>query len=72
MSNTTLSKEYELGVRHCGLSVHDLEEIVIFGFKSAFLPLKRKAELLRAAISSMRPLTAPWHEREDPTHEANI
>jgi adenosine deaminase len=72
MSNTDLCKEYALGMQHCGLSVHDLEEIVIFGFKSAFLPLKRKAELLRRAIKAMRQVTAPYHEQEDTTHEANI
>jgi adenosine deaminase len=72
MSNTDLCREYVLGTQHCGLTLHDLEEIVIFGFKSAFLPLKRKAELLRAATQEMRRLTRPWHEQEDPTHEANI
>jgi adenosine deaminase len=72
MSNTDLCKEYALGMRHCGLTVHDLEEIVIFGFKSAFLPLKRKAELLRQAIQSLRQITAPYHLQEDTSHEANI
>jgi adenosine deaminase len=72
MSNTDLTTEYLRGMRHCGLSLHDLEEIVIFGFKSAFLPLKRKAELLRQAIHELRALTAPYHVQEDPTHEANI
>jgi adenosine deaminase len=72
MSNTDLCKEYALGVRHCGLTVHDLEEIVIFGFKSAFLPLKRKSELLRHAIRDMRAVTAPYHGQEDASHEANI
>jgi adenosine deaminase len=72
MSNTNLSKEFALGVRACGLTVHDLEEIIIFGFKSAFLPLKRKSELLRQAIRELRAVTAPYHGQEDPSHEANI
>jgi adenosine deaminase len=72
MSDTNLCKEYALGIRHCGLTLHDVEEIVIFGFKSAFLPLKRKSELLRAAIKEMRQLTASYHEPEEPIHEANI
>jgi adenosine deaminase len=72
MSNTDLCKEYGLGMRHCGLTVHDLEEIVIFGFKSAFLPPKRKAELLRQAIKEMRQITAPYHVQEDASHETNI
>ena len=72
MSNTNLCKEFALGVRACGLTVHDLEEIIIFGFKSAFLPLKRKSELLRQAIRELRAVTAPYHGQEDPRHEANI
>jgi len=72
MSNTDLCKEYGLGVRNCGLTLADLEEIVIFGFKSAFLPLKAKSELLRRAIHEMRQLTAPYHDHEDPHHETNI
>lgn len=72
MSNTDLCKEYALGVRSCGLTLHDLEEIVIFGFKSAFLPLKAKSELLRRAFDEMRQLTAPYHDYEDPRHETNI
>jgi adenosine deaminase len=72
MSNTTLSKEFGLGVRYCGLTVHDIEEIVIFGFKSAFLPLKLKSDLLRHAIKELRQLTAPYHTQEDEIHEANI
>ena len=72
MSDTTLSKELGLGMRHCGLTVHDIEEILIFGFKSAFLPLKRKAELLHQVIKEMRQLTQPYHTQEDGIHEANI
>jgi adenosine deaminase len=72
MSNTDLCKEYALGMEHCGLTLHDLEEIVIFGFKSAFLPLKNKAELLREAIRELRHLTAPFHEQEPGIHETNI
>ena len=72
MSATDLTNEYALGIHHCGLTLHDLEEIIIFGFKSAFLPLKRKSELLRAAIKDIRQLTAPYHEPEEPIHEANI
>jgi adenosine deaminase len=72
MSNTNLTKEFLLGVEHCGLTVHDIEEIIIFGFKSAFLPLKRKAELLRQAIKELRHWTGPYHTPEDEIHEANI
>jgi adenosine deaminase len=72
MSNTDLCKEYALGTEHCGLTLHDLEEIIIFGFKSAFLPLKAKSALLRQAIQELRQITAPYHAQEDATHETNI
>ncbi|MFQ5600616.1 MAG: adenosine deaminase [Candidatus Krumholzibacteriia bacterium] len=71
MSNTSVTREFLLGVEHCGLTVHDIEDIVIFGFKSAFLPLKRKAELLRHVINEIRRLTESYHPRGD-EHEANI
>jgi adenosine deaminase len=69
--HTSLTREFMLGVRHCGLSVHDIEDIVIYGFKSAFLPLKSKKELLRDAYKELRRLTVPYHPSGD-EHEANI
>jgi adenosine deaminase len=72
MSNTNLCKEYAIGMQACGLTVHDLEEIIIFGFKSAFLPLREKADLLRRVFKEMRTLTAPYHDQDDTSHEANI
>jgi adenosine deaminase len=72
MSDTTLTQELRLGVQYCGLSLHDIEEILIYGFKSAFLPLKRKAALLRGAIQEIRALTAAYHSRDDDAHAANI
>ena len=72
MSDTNLTQEIRLGIQHCGLSLHDVEEILIYGFKSAFLPLKRKAALLRSAIHEIEALTSAYHSRDDDSHAANI
>ncbi|HZL85722.1 MAG TPA: adenosine deaminase [Candidatus Krumholzibacteria bacterium] len=71
MSNTTLTNEFMLAIEHCGLTLHDIEDTILYGFKSAFLPLKRKKELLGKVYREIRALTAPYHPRGD-EHEANI
>ena len=71
MSNTSLVREFMLASEHCGLTLHDIEDIILYGFKSAFLPLKRKKELLGTVYRQIRTLTAPYHPRGD-EHEANI
>ncbi len=53
MSNTTMSRELWLAVKTYGLTALDLRNIIINGFKSAFLPLGEKVEMLRSAIVEM-------------------
>jgi len=38
MSNTTVTNELALAVKHLGLDRHDLKSIVIYGFKRSFYP----------------------------------
>ncbi|MCA9540003.1 MAG: adenosine deaminase family protein [Myxococcales bacterium] len=38
VSNTTVTKELMLAVKHLGLDAHDLKSIVIYGFKRSFMP----------------------------------
>jgi len=47
ISNTTLTKEYEIAVKKFGFTGDELKYLIINGFKSAFLPLKEKVSLLR-------------------------
>jgi adenosine deaminase len=47
ISNTTLTKEYEIAVKKFGFTAEELKYLVINGFKSAFLPLKEKVSLLK-------------------------
>lgn len=46
MSDTTLSKEMEIAVRHYGLTVRDLEKITVNAMKSAFLHHEEKIRII--------------------------
>lgn len=50
MSDTTVSRELHLCHRHYGWSLHTIKEIIIAGWKSAFMPYREKADMV-AAIS---------------------
>ena len=53
MSNTTMCRELWLAAKTYRLSRTDLRNILINGFKSAFLPMAEKVEMLRGAIREM-------------------
>lgn len=38
VSNTTVTNEIMLAVKHLGLDLHDLKSIIIYGFKRSFMP----------------------------------
>jgi adenosine deaminase len=46
MSDTTVSGELHLCHKHYGWSLDTIKEIIIAGFKSAFMPYREKADLL--------------------------
>src|SRR5690606_27847990 len=46
ITDTTVSKELWLCHKHYGWSLDTIKEILIAGFKSAFLPYREKADLL--------------------------
>src|SRR3984885_10615926 len=46
MSDTTVSKELYLCHQHYGWSLHTIKDIIIDGFKSAFMPYREKADLV--------------------------
>src|SRR5215813_9592775 len=46
MSDTSVTKEFYLCHQHYGWSLQTIKEIIISGFKSAFMPYREKAELL--------------------------
>ena len=45
VSGITLSHEYETAVEHCGLTVDDLEHVIMNGVEAAFLPDDQKKAL---------------------------
>jgi len=49
ITDTTLTKELLLAHRELGFSLDDLCTVLVQGFKSAFLPFREKADLLRKA-----------------------
>ncbi len=46
MSNTTLSKEFEIAVDNYGLTLRDLEKITINAMKSAFIHHNEKLKII--------------------------
>ena len=53
ISNTTLSKEYHLAINTFDLSMHDVRNIIINGFKSAFLPHKKRQIMIKKVIDEL-------------------
>jgi adenosine deaminase len=59
VTDTTVSKELLLCHQHFGFDLDDIKEIVISGFKSAFLPYREKADLLRAITKELDAIQLP-------------
>lgn len=59
ISDTTATRELERAVETFGLDVGDVHEIVLNGFKSAFLPHARKVALVRQVVAELEELGLP-------------
>ena len=46
ISNTTITKELQLAAKYAEWNLADLKNVIVAGFKSAFLPMREKAILL--------------------------
>jgi len=53
ISNTTLTDEFMLAIQQFKLDYTEIKNIIINGFKSAFLPYREKVELLNSALTEM-------------------
>lgn len=53
ISNTTVTDEYLLAAQTFNLAPNDLANIIINGFKSAFLPHNKKARLLKSVMAEL-------------------
>ncbi len=54
VTDTTVSKELHLIHRTFGLSLADLKELIVDGWKSTFLPYREKADLLRKVARELQ------------------
>ncbi len=62
MSDTTVSKELYLCHKHYGWSLQTIKEIIISGFKSAFMPYREKADLLAEVSRELSTFADPRGE----------
>jgi adenosine deaminase len=62
MSDTTVTKELQLCHRHYGWSLATIKEIIIAGFKSAFMPYREKADLLKEISRELSTYADPLGE----------
>ncbi len=59
ITDTTVSKELLLCHKHYGWSLDQIKEIVIAGFKSAFMPHREKVDMLRRVTRELDKIQAP-------------
>ncbi len=56
VSNTTMTDEFMFVIEKLNLTYKDVKNIIINGFKSAFIPYSERVELLNKALSEMEDL----------------
>ncbi|MBX7246300.1 MAG: adenosine deaminase [Candidatus Sumerlaeaceae bacterium] len=57
MSDTTVSRELYRAHKHLGFSLDEILDLIVFGFKSAFLPYRQKVKLLKTVLNELNELT---------------
>ena len=53
ISDTTITDEFMLGINELGLSYREIKNLIINGYKSAFIPYKERFELINSALKEM-------------------
>jgi adenosine deaminase len=66
ITGTTVSNELWLCHQHYGWSLDVIKDIVIAGFKSAFLPYREKVDLLAEITAELAEIEAPENGRDIP------
>ncbi|MCD4818693.1 MAG: adenosine deaminase [Candidatus Cloacimonetes bacterium] len=56
ISNTTLTDEYMLAINELGMDYIEIKNIIINGFKSAFIPYRERVVLINNALEEMEKL----------------
>jgi adenosine deaminase len=59
ITDTTVSKELWLCHQHYGWSLERIKEIIVAGFKSAFMPYREKVDLLKVVTQELATIQAP-------------
>jgi adenosine deaminase len=59
MTDTTVSKELLTIHQEYGFGLDDIKELIIGGFKSAFLPYREKADILKKVTKELEQFVAP-------------
>jgi adenosine deaminase len=57
MSDTTVSRELYRAHKHLGFTLDEIVDLIVFGFKSAFMPYRAKVKLLRSVFAELNDLT---------------
>ena len=63
MSHTTVTDEYLIAAKVFDFDAHDLANLVINGFKSAFLPHNKKTRLLKSVIAELDEILEVEHSK---------
>ncbi|HWE30813.1 MAG TPA: adenosine deaminase [Polyangia bacterium] len=64
VTDTTVSKELLLAHQQYGFSLDDIKELIIGGFKSAFLPYREKSDLLKKVTAELGQMVEPTETRK--------
>jgi adenosine deaminase len=64
ITDTTVSKELYLCHRHYGWDLEKIKEILISGFKSAFIPYREKSDLLKAINLELEQFQEPQNGKK--------
>jgi adenosine deaminase len=59
ITDTTVSKELLLCHQHYGFDLEDIKELIVSGWKSAFLPYREKADVLKEINQELAQFQAP-------------
>ena len=70
MSNTTVTDELMLAVKHLGFSTSEIRDVIISGFKSTFQHFSKKKKMLQRSIEQMDEILTSRGEAEDSRQES--
>ncbi len=56
MSDTTITKELYRAHQYLGFTLDEIVDLIVFGFKSAFLPYRTKVKLLKSVFEELKQL----------------